>query len=185
MTRALIVVDVQNDFCEGGALAVDGGTAVAEHIDGLLSSGQYDADLTVATKDNHIDPGGHFSDDPDFVDSWPPHCVAGTTGADFRVPLHDDRFAAVFTKGEYSAGYSGFEGTDAAGTPLASWLRERGVQGVDVCGIATDYCVRATVLEGVREGFDVAVLSDLTAAVRPDGLGELRTELETAGVRWD
>ena len=183
--QALIVIDVQNDFCEGGSMAVDGGTAVADRIDALVTADRYPAELTVATKDHHIDPGDHFSDQPDFIDSWPPHCVVGTPGPELRAPLRDDQFAAVFTKGEYSAAYSGFEGADADGVPLAEWLRERGVTTVDVCGIATDYCVRATVLDAVREGFDVTVLGDLTAAVRPDGVPAVRAEFETAGARWD
>lgn len=118
--RALIVVDVQNDFCEGGSLAVTGGAAVAERISALLAGASSDYAHVVATKDFHIDPGEHFSDTPDYRLSWPRHCVAGTPGADFHPALDTGPVEAVFTKGEYSAAYSGFEGADASGTALAS-----------------------------------------------------------------
>ncbi|MGI8993222.1 MAG: isochorismatase family protein [Nocardioidaceae bacterium] len=170
MSRALIVVDVQNDFCEGGSLAVAGGAAVAARIGVLLRDHDYDA--VVATRDHHISPGAHFAEAPDYVDSWPRHCVVGTPGEDWHPALQPRPFDAVFRKGEYAAAYSGFEGVDDDGRPLAEWLRERGVDAVDVCGIATDYCVRATALDAVREGFATTVLLDLTAAVAPDRVGE-------------
>jgi nicotinamidase/pyrazinamidase len=185
MARALIVVDVQNDFCEGGSMGVAGGAEVAFRIGQRLhewaetpateraSVGDYA--VVVATQDHHIDPGAHFSDDPDFVDSWPPHCVAGTDGAAFHPNLDPQPFDAVFTKGEHSAAYSGFEGVTPGrpGSPaanLADWLRRHDVDAVDVCGIATDYCVKATALDAAREGFVTRVLLDLTAAVAPDRL---------------
>jgi len=164
--RALIVVDVQNDFCEGGSLAVEGGAAVARAISGYLAgpaAEQY-AHL-VATADNHIDPGPHFSAHPDFVDTWPPHCVADTPGAAFHPDLAVSRFEAVFRKGEHAAAYSGFEGVDQDGRPLADWLAEHGVTSVDIAGIATDYCVRATALDAVKAGFGTRVLVSLTAGV--------------------
>jgi nicotinamidase/pyrazinamidase len=166
MTRALVVVDVQQDFCEGGSLAVAGGAAVAAGISALLERGGYD--LVVATQDHHVDPGPHFADQPDFVDSWPPHCVAGTPGADFHPALAAGLLDEVFRKGEHEAAYSGFEGVtgEANGeATLADWLRARGVTAIDVCGIATDHCVRATALDGRAEGFDTTVLLDLTAGV--------------------
>ena len=180
MTTALVVVDVQNDFCEGGSLAVVGGTQVAEDVAALVASGTYD--IVVATRDHHIDPGTHFSETPDFVDSWPRHCVVGTEGEQLRAPLEPGLFAETFFKGEYEAAYSGFEGSSAAGTGLADWLRQHGVDAIDVCGIATDHCVRATALDGAREGFAVRVLESLTAAVSPDGLEPVRHEWEQAGV---
>jgi nicotinamidase/pyrazinamidase len=179
-TTALVVVDVQNDFCEGGSLAVAGGTDVAARVAQLVRSGDYDT--VVATRDHHVDPGDHFSDTPDFVDSWPPHCVVGTSGVELREPLTTSMFAAVFDKGEYTAAYSGFEGSSAGGEALAPWLRERGITTLDVCGIATDHCVRATVLDAVTQGFTVRLLQDLTAAVRPDDVPRLREELAEAGV---
>ena len=180
MTTALIVVDVQNDFCEGGSLAVAGGARVADGIADLIDSGEYE--IVVATRDHHIDPGSHFSDAPDFVDSWPPHCVVGTSGSDFHTPLEPTMFAEVFFKGEYAAAYSGFEGSTSAGIALADWLRDADIDVVDVCGIATDYCVRATALDAVAEGFTVTVLDDLTAAVVPDNLPTVHAELRSAGV---
>ena len=147
--RALIIVDVQNDFCEGGSLAVTGGAAVARAIsEHVAGSGDYGH--VVATKDFHVDPGSHFSDHPDYAASWPPHCVAGTSGADFHPDLDTGAVQAVFLKGARAAAYSGFEGVDEAGTPLADWLRVRGVDEVDVVGIATDYCVHATAADAAR-----------------------------------
>jgi nicotinamidase/pyrazinamidase len=166
MTRALVVVDVQQDFCEGGSLAVAGGAAVAAAISTTLAQGGYA--LVVATKDHHVDPGPHFAEHPDFVDSWPAHCVVGTPGADFHPALDTGPIAAVFRKGAHAAAYSGFEGVaeqDGVPTPLADWLRARGVGDLDVCGIATDHCVRATALDARAEGFATRVLLDLTAGV--------------------
>src|SRR4051812_21292766 len=154
---ALIVVDVQNDFCEGGSLPVGGGAGVAAAISSALSDGGT-WDHVVATKDFHVDPGAHFGNPPDYVDTWPVHCVVGTGGAQFHPSLRTDRVEAVFTKGEHAAAYSGFEGHTADGTGLAAWLRERGVDAVDVVGIATDHCVRATALDAAREGFATTVL---------------------------
>ena len=179
MTTALIVVDVQNDFCEGGSLAVTGGAQVARDVAELVASGVYAT--VVATRDHHIDPGAHFSPDPDFVDSWPAHCVVGTSGVALHEPLSAAMFDAVFDKGEYTAAYSGFEGS-SAGTGLAEWLRAAGVDTVDVCGIATDYCVRATALDAAREGFTVRVLADLTAAVTPDNVPAVHAEWTQAGI---
>ena len=183
--RALIVVDVQNDFCEGGSLAVPGGAFVARSISGWLTTGGVEYGHIVATQDHHIDPGSHFSDHPDYVDTWPPHCVAGTPGAEFHPDLAVNRVDAVFRKGEHRAAYSGFEGADPAGTPLAGWLRERGVTEVDVAGIATDHCVRATAGDAVRAGFGTRVLLGLTAGVAPDTTARALTEMRDAGVELD
>jgi nicotinamidase/pyrazinamidase len=180
--RALIVVDVQRDFCEGGSLAVAGGAAVAGRITALLS-GDHPYDHVVATRDHHIDPGDHFAAVPDFVDSWPRHCEVGTPGVEFHDALGFRAFGAVFDKGEYAAAYSGFEGTSADGRGLADWLQSHQVEQVDVCGIATDYCVRATALDAARNGFATTVLLDLTAAVAPERLDATLADLSAAGVR--
>ena len=180
--RALIIVDVQNDFCEGGSLAVAGGTAVARSISSLLASADHGYDHVVATKDYHIDPGSHFADEPDYVHSWPRHCVAGSTGAEFHPDLATGPIAAVFRKGAHAAAYSGFEGTDDAGTPLADWLRAHDVARVDVVGIATDYCVRATAADAARGGFGTRVLLGLTAGVAPGTTAEAITSLRDGGV---
>lgn len=179
--RALIVVDVQNDFCEDGSLAVAGGSAVARGISELLA-GQHGYDHVVATQDFHIDPGEHFSDDPDYRVSWPRHCVADTPGAAFHPEFDATAVEAVFRKGHYSAAYSGFEGTDASGATLADWLRAREVDTVDVVGIATDYCVAATAADAARAGFTTRVRSDLTAGVAPESSARALAELRSAGI---
>jgi nicotinamidase/pyrazinamidase len=180
--RALIIVDVQNDFCEGGSLAVAGGTAVARSISSLLTAGGHGYDHVVATKDYHIDPGSHFAAEPDYARSWPPHCVAGSSGADFHPDLATEPIEAVFRKGAHAAAYSGFEGLDDAGTPLADWLRARGVDTVDVAGIATDFCVRATAADAALNGFSTRVLLGLTAGVAPGTTAEAITSLRDGGV---
>jgi nicotinamidase/pyrazinamidase len=185
MSRALIVVDVQNDFCEGGSLPVAGGVAAAEEIARYVAAGSGGAQYTVATRDYHIDPGSHFAtppDGPDYVNSWPVHCVVGTTGADFHPAVADLPFDAEFRKGEREAAYSGFQGATTDGASLAAWLHEHDVTQVDVVGIATDYCVRATALDAVGEGFAVRVLLDKTAAVAPTTLAKALAEFEDAGV---
>jgi len=182
MTRALVVVDVQNDFCEGGSLAVAGGAAVAAAISGRLRSGGWDH--VVATRDHHIDPGGHFAAQPDFLETWPAHCVVGTGGVQLHANLDRGPIEAVFDKGEYAAAYSGFEGS-ADGVPLADWLRSRGVDAVDVVGIATDHCVRATALDAVANGFATRVLLNLTAGVAEGSTEAALEQLRTAGVELE
>jgi nicotinamidase/pyrazinamidase len=165
MSRALIIVDVQNDFCEGGSLAVAGGAAVAAGISLVLDRAGDRWDHVVATKDYHVDPGAHFSEHPDFKDSWPAHCVVGTAGSEFHPELATDRIEAVFHKGAHAAAYSGFEGFSPSGEGLADWLRSRSVTEVEVVGIATDHCVRATALDAASAGFATTVLLELTAGV--------------------
>lgn len=179
--RALVVVDVQNDFCEGGSLAVSGGAQVAADVSAYLA-GDPGYDLVVATRDAHIDPGAHFSATPDYVDSWPAHCVVGTEGQRFHPRLTWRDFAAVFDKGNYAAAYSGFEGRDDAGRTLDEVLAAAGVTDVDVCGIATDYCVNATALDAARLGYVTTVLTSLTAAVSPAGLEGTEAGWADAGV---
>ncbi|GAB3672637.1 isochorismatase family protein [Saccharopolyspora tripterygii] len=180
MTKALIIVDVQNDFCEGGALAVAGGAGVAAAISEYAADS--DHEHVVATRDSHVDPGAHFSDEPDFVRSWPRHCVAGTAGAAFHPELDVSRVSAVFSKGHYSDGYSGFEGVARADEQLVSWLRDRGVDEVEVVGIATDHCVRATALDALRAGLRTTVRLPLTAGVSRATVDQACQELEAAGV---
>jgi nicotinamidase/pyrazinamidase len=179
--RALIVVDVQNDFCEGGSLAVAGGAATAAAISRYLAAEAGSYGRVVASRDHHVDPGGHFSAQPDFADSWPPHCVAGTPGARFHAALDTSRVEAVFSKGAYAAAYSAFEGTDRTGTPLAGWLRSHRVDGLDIAGIATDYCVRATTLDALLAGLPTRVLVDLTAGVAEATSAEALAALREAG----
>jgi nicotinamidase/pyrazinamidase len=177
--RALVIVDVQNDFCEGGSLAVSGGSAVARAISAYLAGpdgGGYAH--VVATQDHHVDPGAHFSAEPDFETTWPPHCVAGTPGADFHPDLDISRVEQVFRKGEHAAAYSGFEGATPDGESLRSWLGQRAVTSVDVAGIATDYCVRATAADSARAGLATRVLIGLTA-----GVAAATTRTALAGLR--
>ncbi len=180
MVRALIVVDVQNDFCEGGSLPVSGGRTVARRISELLATAAHE--VVVATRDHHVDPGDHFSAAPDFLDSWPPHCVAGSVGAEFAPELDTSHFDAVFRKGAHEAAYSGFEGATDQGVPLAQWLRSRDVTDVDIVGLATDYCVAQTALDAVREGFRARVLLDYAAGVSPETSAQAVRQMREAGV---
>ena len=182
MSRALIIVDVQNDFCEGGSLAVEGGAAVADRISARLREEPERWDHVVATKDYHIDPGEHFHETPDFVERWPEHCRAGTDGAEFHRNLDTDRIEAVFHKGHYTAAYSGFEGS-AGSISLAAWLRMHDVDTVEVVGIATDHCVRATALDAAAEGFATTVLLDLTAGVAKETTDRALAEMRAKGVQ--
>ncbi|HEU5035615.1 MAG TPA: isochorismatase family protein [Nocardioides sp.] len=188
MTRALLVVDVQNDFCEGGSLPVAGGAAVAADIGTLLRSWIArgpDAPAyshVVATKDHHVAPGAHWSSSPDYVDSWPVHCQVGTDGEAFHPNLDPQPFDAIFLKGEQAAAYSGFEGRSVDGVPLEQWLRAHEVDAVDVCGIATDHCVRATALDAVSAGFPTRVLLSLCAGVDPATTETALAEMAAAGV---
>jgi nicotinamidase/pyrazinamidase len=187
MHRALVIVDVQNDFCEEGSLAVAGGADVAAAITDLVGDASADYQHVVATRDRHIAPGGHFSDHPDYASSWPPHCVAGTEGVgfhpNFAPAVTSGSVDSVFDKGAYSAAYSGFEGTDENGTALAGWLRAHDVTEVDIVGIATDHCIRATALDAVRKGFATHVLLDLTAGVTAEATERAVEEMRKAGVK--
>ncbi|HKU34775.1 isochorismatase family protein [Paenarthrobacter sp. NPDC058040] len=203
MAKALIIVDVQNDFCEGGTLAVEGGAAVAGAISEYLDANQQHFDHVVATQDWHIEPGGHFSDDPDMVDSWPPHCRARTKGAELHQDLDPEYIEAYFRKGQYTAAYSGFEGVLApeddvpsgdlkAGAAVAEvldedaiglddWLQSHDVEEVVVVGLATDYCVKATALDAVQAGYATTVIAELTAGIADD-LDDAFDDMEAAGV---
>lgn len=202
MAKALIIVDVQNDFCAGGALATDRGAKVASLISEYVEDNHHRYEAVVATQDWHIDPGAHFSDTPDFVDSWPVHCVANTEGAEIHPNLDTDYIEAYFRKGRYEAAYSGFEGLQAPEesvmtgehepgatlddeglkTPLADWLDEHEIQDVDIVGIATDYCVLATAKDAVDAGYETRVLIDLTAPVHEDKLDEVIAKMEDEGI---
>jgi nicotinamidase/pyrazinamidase len=180
MSNALVVVDVQNDFCEGGSLPVSGGAVVAAAISALIANSDYDH--VVATRDAHRDPGAHFAREPDYVDSWPAHCVVGTPGCELHPAFDTQQVEAVFDKGSWAAAYSGFEGADVEGTTLGDWLRSRGVDAVDVVGLATDHCVRATALDAVRDDFSTRVLLDFTAGVAADTVARAQDEMAAAGI---
>ena len=182
MSRALIVADVQNDFCEGGSLEVTGGAGVAGAITKHMRATAADYDHVIATKDYHIAPRGHFSEEPDYVTTWPRHCVVGTPGAEFHPRLATGPIEAVFTKGAYAAAYSGFEGTTEGDVGLADWLRSQDVDQVDVVGIATDHCVRATAVDAVKAGFATRVLLDLTAGVARETVDHAIDQMRAEGV---
>jgi nicotinamidase/pyrazinamidase len=182
------VVDVQNDFCEGGSLPVAGGAEVAGRISEYVLSHASEYDAIAATADWHDDPGEHFAARPDFVDTWPPHCRIGTDGALFHPAVQPalERAGAIFRKGEHQAAYSGFEGFATEGDDrisLSQWLRDRSVEQVDIVGIATDHCVRATALDATAEGFETTVLLDLTAGVAPETIEAALSAMSEAGVR--
>ena len=179
-----MIVDVQNDFCEGGSLAVAGGAAVARGVSAYLAGPDRDRyDHVVASQDFHIDPGAHFSPEPDYFSSWPAHCVAETAGALFHPDLDTDHIEDIFRKGRYAAAYSGFEGANDAGQTLGEWLASRGVTDVDVAGIATDYCVYATATDAAKAGYATTVLLSLTAGVDPETTAAAMDKLRAAGVR--
>ncbi|MEU2391343.1 isochorismatase family protein [Streptomyces sp. NPDC007369] len=186
MLRALIIVDVQKDFCEGGSVPVKGGADRAAAIAELVRHAGDEYAFVVATRDHHIEPGGHFSENPDFQDSFPVHCVVGSEGSefhpDFAPAVDSGHVDEVFFKGAYSASKSGFEGSTQDGTALSAWLRARDVDGLDVVGIATDHCVKATALDAVRAGFTVRILLDYTAGVAADTTRTALDELRRAGV---
>lgn len=201
MTRALVIVDVQNDFCEGGPLGVEGGAQVAADLSEHLENNAAGYDFVVATQDWHVDPGSHFSDNPDFVDSWPKHCVAGSKGAQLHPELDTEPIDAYFRKGAFEAAYSGFEGVLAPEDEVATgdlddedadtaedvislddWLRQNDVDEVVITGIATDYCVRATALDAVQAGYTTSVLLSLTAGINAERVTATIAELEDNGV---
>lgn len=181
-TRALVIVDVQNDFCEGGSLAVAGGSAVAGKIAEFLGAHYYRA--VVTTQDWHIDPGDHFAAvgaEPNFETTWPAHCIAGSPGAILRPAIGRLKLPA-FRKGMRAAAYSGFDGINEQGQTLQQWLDYRGVLEVDVCGIATDFCVRATALDAAKL-YRTSVLADLCAAVTKAGRDVALKDMRDAGVK--
>lgn len=188
MSKALIIVDVQNDFCEGGSLAVEGGNQVARDISSHLENHGGDYDLVIATRDWH-EPnstnGGHISPEPDFIDTWPPHCLIGTPGAEYHPELwpsgerypHDE-----VRKGQGFPAYSGFEGVNESGKSLREILADANVTDVDVVGLAFDYCVKATSIDATLAGFNARVLEDLTAAIHKDGSAKQKLEEATVTV---
>ncbi len=180
--RALIIVDVQPTFTEGGALGVEGGNAVAERIADFVTENGDEYELIVTTQDWHIDPGHHFSDEPDFVDTWPPHGVAGTAEAELHDAIQSLPIDDGVKKGEYEAAYSGFEGKNASGDTLEMILRVAEVSGIDVVGIAESHCVKETALDALKSGWTVRVLSDLTVPTSEELGKAARVEMDEAGV---
>jgi nicotinamidase/pyrazinamidase len=185
MRNALLAVDLQNDFVQGGSLPVPNGTQVAAMVARHVRHFKTEYQFVVATRDYHEDPADHFSDHPDFQTTWPPHCVVGTPGAAFVVPIsnlvREKLIQTIVSKGRHAAAYSGFEGLDARGHPLVDVLKEARIDHIDVCGIATDYCVRATALDARKNGFQVRVLVNLCAAVNEATGQQAIEEMKAAG----
>lgn len=187
MRQALLIVDVQNDFTEGGALGVEGGSAVSHGITDHVRSTEYD--LVVASRDWHDADtlnGGHFAsagEHPDFMKTWPKHCVAGTQGAEYHPALDIDRIDVHLRKGMGVPAYSAFEGETVDGRTLSDVLTEHEITRLDVAGIATDYCVRASALDALGAGIQVRVLSDLIAGVAPETSAAALKELAGAGAQ--
>jgi nicotinamidase/pyrazinamidase len=184
--RALFLIDVQNDFTEGGALPVAGGAAVAARITEYLRAHQHDYDVVFASRDWHDadgDNGGHFAiaAEPDFVGTWPPHCVAGTEGANYHPALDTALIDIHVRKGQGLPAYSIFEGTADDGDTVLQKLDEFSVTDIDVVGIATDYCVRASALDALHAHRRVRVLTDLIAGVTPASSASALDEVKDAG----
>lgn len=186
MSKALLVVDVQNDFCEGGSLAVSGGAAVAKKISDYLRSSDYD--LVVASRDWHDsnnNNSGHFADsnsEPDYKTSWPIHCVAKSDGANYHPNLELDLIQEHVYKGQGAHGYSAFEGVTEDGGTLEELLMQKGIRQLDVVGIATDHCVLASALDAKKLGLNVRVISSLTAGVAPESTERAIDSLIDSGV---
>ncbi|MFM6978214.1 MAG: isochorismatase family protein [Micrococcales bacterium] len=184
MSRALLIIDVQNDFCEGGSLACAGGEAVAARITDYLQS--HDFDYVVASRDWHDadnDNGGHFAESPDWIDSWPMHCVAGSNGAEYQANLDTSKIDIHVQKGQGKPAYSLFEGVTPEGKPIADLIKELGISEVDVCGIATDYCVLASSLDARKAGLEVRVLADLIVGVASESSAAALEKMTAAGCK--
>ncbi|MFZ9744817.1 MAG: isochorismatase family protein [Aquiluna sp.] len=188
MARALLVIDVQNDFCEGGALACEGGSAVAGKISEYLQQHKSDYDFVIASRDWHTpgdSNGGHFPSDgaaPDYVSTWPLHCIANTEGAEYHPNLDQQLIDIHIKKGQGAPGYSIYEGITESGESFVDLLKRLQIESVDVVGIATDYCVRASALDSAKHNLDVRVISSLTAGVSPASVEKSIDEMVDAGV---
>jgi nicotinamidase/pyrazinamidase len=188
MSRALLVVDVQNDFTEGGALGVTGGAAVAAGVTKLVAEHPDAYELVIASRDWHNpddDNGGHFATDaaPDFCTTWPQHCVAGTTGAEYHPDFDTELVDVHVRKGQGIPAYSVYEGTTDDGESVHALLERRGVTEIDIVGLATDHCVRASAIDAVEHGRRVRVLTDLVAGVSEETSQAALAEIAHLGVR--
>jgi nicotinamidase/pyrazinamidase len=185
MRNALLIVDVQVDFVEGGSLGVPGGLTVAAMIARHIRHFKNEYQFVVASRDYHENAPEHISDHPDFQTTWPPHCMVGTPGAAFVPTIQNlvrEKFIhEVVTKGRNAAAYSAFEGLDKRGHPLLDVLKEHRIDHIDVCGIATDYCVRASALDARKHEFQVRVLVNLCAAVKEETGHQAMEEMKAAG----
>lgn len=185
LVRALLVIDVQNDFCDGGVIEVPDGAEVAARITRFMREQVGVYELVLASQDCHIDPQGHFSSEPDFLSSWPKHAIKGSQGAKFHRALDEALIDHVITKGEYHGAFSAFEGATAAGESLLNLLERREIEVVDICGIATDFCVLHSALDSLDHGFPTTVFLDLIAGVSEEGSIDAFEELQSRGVNLD
>ena len=187
--RGLLIVDVQNDFCEGGSLGVDGGSAVAARVTDFLVRQAQNYDVIIASRDWHNpsdDNGGHFAkkgEEPNFVTTWPAHCVAGTAGAEYHPAFDTSAVTHHIKKGQGKPAYSLFEGHTDGGDTALDVLRKHGVSEVDVVGIATDHCVLASSRDALRAGLSVRVFTDLVAPVSPVAGAPALEDLSNGGAR--
>ena len=184
MTRALLIVDVQNDFTEGGALACSGGAEIATRISVFARAHRHDYELIVASRDWHNandSNGGHFSAEPDWIDTWPAHCVAGTTGADYHPNLDTSVITVHVKKGQGVPAYSAFEGVTESGETLTEVLAAHAITDLDLVGIATDHCVRATALDATQVGLGVTVKANLCVGVNAASSVAALSEVAGAG----
>ncbi len=182
--HALLIVDLQPTFCEGGSLPVAGGNRVAEKIASfVLNEKKYQCVIT--TQDWHIAPDGHFSTSPNYIDTWPEHGLADSDEAQLHPALNKviDKVSNMVKKGKYAAAYSGFEGVNDDEISLDLILKAKGVTHVDIVGLALDYCVKETAIDSVKYGYQTRVLTYLSAAVAPEVIDETVTELKQAGVK--
>lgn len=188
MAKALLVIDVQNDFCEGGALACEGGAAVSSKISSFIRDHKAQYDFVIASRDWHTpndSNDGHFPPagvQPDLVRTWPLHCIAGTSGAEYHTNLDQSLIDIHIKKGQSANGYSIFDGITDQGDSFEEVLQKHAITEVDVVGIATDYCVRASALDSAKHGLSVKVISSLTAGVSAESIERAIDEMVDAGV---
>ena len=201
MSKALIIVDVQPTFCEGGELGVEGGNAVAERIAEYVETHRNEYSYVATTQDWHVEPGRHWSDDPDYVDTWPVHGKAGTANAGLHPAIEALGIGHHFKKGQYSPSYSGFEGLEdntdriptreevaadlTAGRTLANALESAGITRVDVVGLAESHCVKETALDARKLGYETHVIEELTEPVSEELGVDARRQMREAGVVLD
>lgn len=201
MSKALIIVDVQPTFCEGGELGVEGGNAVAERIAEYVETHRNEYSYVATTQDWHVEPGRHWSDDPDYVDTWPVHGKAGTANAGLHLAIAALGIGHHFKKGQYSPSYSGFEGLEdntdriptreevaadlTAGRTLANALEAAGITRVDVVGLAESHCVKETALDARKLGYETHVIEELTEPVSEELGVDARRQMREAGVVLD
>lgn len=201
MIKALIIVDVQPTFCEGGELGVEGGNAVAERIAEYVETHRNEYSYVATTQDWHVEPGRHWSDDPDYVDTWPVHGKAGTANAGLHPAIAALGIGHHFKKGQYSPSYSGFEGLEdntdriptreevaadlTAGRTLANALEAAGITRVDVVGLAESHCVKETALDARKLGYETHVIEELTEPVSEELGVDARRQMREAGVVLD